>query len=270
MTLNEAINTLKAAGIENPEFDARELFCHFGSFKRHEIISRNMSLDDTVISKPIAERAMRKPLQYIIGSVGFYRENYTVTPDCLIPRQDTEILVDFAVKNIPDSETFIDICTGSGCIAISTLKNTKNTSCTAIDISAGAIAVAKKNAEDNGVSGRVEFLLCDALKYTPDKKIFAVLSNPPYVTEEEYQRLDAELYCEPKIALVGKDSGLEFYKKIVPLVKEKLKPCGFIAFEIGKNQARALEQIAEENSMSAEIIKDFSGLARVAVLRNLK
>lgn len=270
MTLNEAINILKAAGVENPEFDARELFFRFGNFSRHELVSRSISLDDDVIATPVSERAARKPLQYIIGRADFYRESYKVCPDCLIPRQDTEILVDYAVKSIPDGESFIDLCTGSGCIAISTLKNTKSTSCLAVDISDSALAVAKENADENGVRDRIEFLKSDALSFTPPRKIFALLSNPPYVTEEEYEKLDEELYHEPRMALVARDNGLEFYKKITALAKNAIKPHGFIAFEIGKDQADALRKIAEENLMTAEIINDFSHHPRVAILRNTK
>ncbi len=270
MTLNEAINALKEANIENPEFDARELFIHFGKLSRHDAVARGISLDDEIIAKPIAERAKRKPLQYIIGEVGFFRESYEVTPDCLIPRQDTEILVDYAVKNIPEGEAFIDLCTGSGCIAISTVKNTKNTRCLAIDVSEPALSVAKANAQRNEVSERLEFLAADALNFKPQEKVFAILSNPPYVTENEYENLDAELYYEPKLALVGRDNGLEFYKKITKNTKDFLKPFGFIAFEIGKDQEEALRQIAEENLMQASILKDFSGHPRVAVLRKAK
>ena len=269
MTLSEAISLLKDAGVENPEFDARELFVHFGNFKRHELVSRSIVLDDEIIEPKLQERIKRVPLQYIIGSTGFYRESYKVTKDCLIPREDTEILVDFAVNNIPEGENFIDLCTGSGCIAISTLCNTKKTNCVAIDISQAALFIAEENAKTNGVSDRIELRCADALHFCPPKKVFAVLSNPPYVTESEYNELSPELYYEPKIALVGRDEGLEFYKRIVPMSKSSLKPSGFIAFEIGNSQAEALRKIAEENEMSAEILTDFSGNARVAVLKNL-
>lgn len=270
MTLNEAINVLKNAGIENPEFDARELFIHFGGLSRLDVVSRSVSLSDELIARPINERAKRKPLQYIIGEVGFFRETYKVTPDCLIPRQDTEILVDYAVKNIPEGESFIDLCTGSGCIAISTVKNTKNTSCLAIDISKAALSVAEENARANEVSKRISFINKDALSFKPEKEFFAILSNPPYVTEAEYESLEAELYHEPKLALVGKDNGLEFYKKITKNTKDFLKPSGFIAFEIGRDQAKSLRAIAEENLMEINIINDLSGNPRVAVLRKTK
>lgn len=270
MTLDEAIRTLREAGVESPEFDARELFMHFGTLSRGDLISRSVSLDDSVIAKPIRERAARRPLQYIIGEVGFYRELYKVTPDCLIPRQDTEILVDFAVNNIPAGENFMDLCTGSGCIAISTVKNTKNTTCLAIDISEAALELAKKNAEENEAFERIEFRKADALSFKPSEKVYAILSNPPYVTEEEYEKLDAELYHEPRLALVGGDNGLEFYKKITENTKDFLKPSGFIAFEIGKDQEDALRRIAKENLMEISIIKDLASYPRVAVLRNAK
>jgi len=270
MTLNEAIKILSDAGVESPEFDAREIFMHFTSLKGYELVSRSSSSDDERLAAAIAERAARKPLQYILGYVGFYRECYKVTPDCLIPREDTEILVDFAVKNIPEGESFIDICTGSGCVAISTLKNTKNTTALAIDLSLPALTLARENAENNGVSERLELLEKDALTFIPDKEVFAILSNPPYVTVSEYASLQSELYHEPEIAFVGGEDGLDFYKKIVPLTKEKIKKHGFLAFEIGKDQANALLNIAAENSMSAEILNDLSGNPRVAVLRSLK
>ena len=270
MKLIEAIKLLQDAGIDDPAYDAKEIFKTVGALSPIDLISKNASASSDAVVKAIERRINREPLQYIIGEVGFYREVYEVSRDCLIPRQDTEILVDYAVKNIPSGETFIDLCTGSGCIAVSTLKNTLNTSCLAVDISSPALSVAKRNAIKNGVSERVEFSLQDALAYKPCGKVFAVLSNPPYVTESEYESLDKELYYEPKIALVGNDNGLEFYKKITRNVKDFLKPGGFIAFEIGKDQGDALAEIAEENQMQATILKDFSSHPRVAILKNTK
>ena len=269
MTMNDAIKALREAGIESAEHDARLLFSHFGSFAPHELVLKTAVISDELIKKPLEERISRRPLQYIIGEVGFYKESFSVSEDCLIPRQDTEILVDYAVKNIPEGESFLDICTGSGCIAISTVKNTKNTRALAIDLSEKALECARRNAVKNGVLEKIDFLLADALEYEPKERYFAVLSNPPYVTEEEYRELEKELYYEPKMALVARDGGLEFYKKLVPAMKDSIKDSGFIAFEIGSSQSNALLKIAEENSMTAEIINDLSGLARVAVLKKI-
>lgn len=269
MTLSEAIQALEKAGIESAAHDARELFAHFGNVAKNDLIFKNTEIPDSVISKPLSERIERRPLQYIIGEVGFYRESYIVNGACLIPREDTEILVDFAVKNIPSGAKLLDICTGSGCIAISSLKNTHETTATALDISEEALDVAKLNAERLGVSDRINFICENALTFKPKEKFFAILSNPPYVTEEEYLSLEKELYYEPKIALTAADDGLDFYKKIVPLVKDSLDDGGFIAFEIGKSQSDALIKIANENGMRAEILKDLSSNPRVAVLRSL-
>jgi release factor glutamine methyltransferase len=190
-----------------------------------------------------------------------------VSPDCLIPRQDTEILVDFAVHNIPAGKRFIDLCTGSGCIAVSTLKNTEKTEATAIDISEPALDLARENAKRNEVADRLSFVLADVLEYAPKDEYFAVLSNPPYVTEAAYTKLQPEIYHEPKIAFVGGESGTVFYERIIDLYKNKIAKGGFFAFEIGFDQGDALTELARKNGMLSEIIKDFSGLDRVAILK---
>ena len=267
MKLSEAIKILADAGVSSARHDARELFIKIGGMSLAELISQDAFCERPELKSAIERRKNREPLQYIIGTVDFYRESYEVSPDCLIPRQDTEILVDFAVNKIPSGEKFLDLCTGSGCIAISTLKNTENTSAVAIDISEDAIRIAKKNAERNGVFDRVEFLPGNILNYSDDGKYFAILSNPPYVREEVYSELEPEIYFEPKIAFTAGEDGLEFYKKILSLYKKMLDPCGFFAFEIGYDQSSQISDIAKANGMSCEIIKDYSENDRVAVIR---
>lgn len=268
MTLDFAIKALRKAGVKNPEHDAREIFCKIGKMPMHSLVDRNAKCESREAHSAIERRACGEPLQYILGEVGFYRESYEVNPACLIPREDTEILVDYAVKNIPAGEKFIDICSGSGCIAVSTLKNTEYTSAVAVELSLSAIELAKRNAERNGVSERIEFLRLDALDYKPKEQVFAILSNPPYVTPEEYKSFDKELYHEPKMAFLGGTFGLDFYEKIIPNCKGALKQGGFMAFEIGSGQAEALLELAKEHSMTAEVIRDFSGNDRVVILKN--
>ena len=255
MKLREAIKILEGAGVPNPRYDARELFMRIGGLGRAELISGEASSESRELAAAIERRKAREPLQYIIGSVDFYRESYDVNPDCLIPRQDTEILVDYAVKKIPRGAKFLDLCTGSGCVAL--------------DISEGAIAIAKKNAEKNGVLQRVSFIKGDVFDYTDGEKYFAILSNPPYVREEVYAALEPEIYFEPKIAFTAEDEGLAFYKKILSSYKKMLDPCGFFAFEIGYDQGPALISIAKDNSMGCEIIKDYSENDRVAIIKPL-
>ncbi len=267
MKLFDAIAKLKAAGIENPAYDAREIFRHIGKMPIENLISKDAESSLPEINDAVERRCKREPLQYIIGTVDFYRETYMVTSDCLIPRQETELLVDYAVKHLPDGCVFADLCTGSGCIAISTLKNTKDTRAFAVDISDGALSLAKYNAERNRVSDRMKFIKKDVLSSAVKGEFFAVISNPPYVTQSAYESLEPEIYFEPKIALVAEDGGLIFYKRILELYKDKIDSHGFFAFEIGYDQGISLKEIANSHEMRCEIIKDYSGEDRIAVIR---
>ena len=267
MTYKEAVKILKDAGIGSADYDARELFCHFGGFNRSEIFLNNPECQNPELISAVGRRAKREPLQYIIGEVEFYRESYKVTPDCLIPRADTEILVDYAVNNLPEGACFMDLCTGSGCVAISTLKNTKNTTAIAVDIDGGALAVATENAFKNGVEDRIHLRRVDLMNDVVDEPVFAVLSNPPYVSEAVYRELESEIFAEPKQAFVGGIDGGDFYRHLTPIYKDKIDKNGFIAYEIGYDQAGMLKSIAEENNMSCEILKDYGARDRVAVLR---
>ena len=268
MTINEAIDILKAAGVDSPGHDAEELFYHFGGYGRSTMyLMHRIESDSPKLIEAVERRAKREPLQYIIGTAYFYREKYKVTPDCLIPRFDTEILVDYAVKNLPRGARFMDLCTGSGCVAISVLCNTKDTTAIAVDIDGGALAVAAENAHTNGVEDRIHLRRIDLMCEVVDEPVFAVLSNPPYVSEDAYRTLEGEIFAEPAHAFLGGEDGGDFYRHLTPIYKEKIAHDGFIAYEIGYDQADLLTKIAEENGMSCEIIKDLSGNDRVAVLK---
>lgn len=266
MTLREAIELLRKSGVASPEYDARELFRAYAGLDTGVILMSSGSNSDELI-KGVERRAKREPLQYIIGSVGFYREEYKVTPDCLIPRSDTEILVDYAVKHIPEGELFADLCSGSGCIGISTLRNTKSTACHSYDISAGALALTSENAHSNGVSERITVKKRDLLREDIDGEYFAILSNPPYIPRGVYEKLESEIFNEPEIAFVGGEDGLVFYERLIPMCLDHLKDGGFIAFEIGYDQGESLRRLAELNSCSFELIKDYSGNDRVVILK---
>ena len=270
MKLSELTARLKASGIENARGEAYTLFSHFGGMRREAMIGTDPEIDDALIEDALSRRSKREPLQHIIGSVDFYREHYRVSADCLIPREDTELLVDYAVHNLPEGAHFLDLCTGSGCVVISTLKNTRDTSAVAVDISDGALNMARSNAEENGVTDRIDLRLADALSAPIDGDFFAVLSNPPYVKEEVYSTLEPELFFEPRLALVGfGEDGAGFYDRITELYRDRIAENGFLAYEIGYDQSDALSRIADKYSMSIEIIKDFSGNPRVAVLRRI-
>lgn len=272
MKYSSLINTLKNAGVENAAFDARVLLKTFAGAADRDILS-DTDFDSETLREAVAKRARRVPLQYIVGEVGFYREVYRVNKNCLIPRSDTEHLVEYAVTKLKDGARFLDLCTGSGCVAVSTLKNTKKTTAVACDISESALEVAKKNAALNGVYERLEPKLCDLMSDGDTEQLLkekydAILSNPPYVKDEEYGTLEKEIYFEPKIAFVGGEDGLDFYKRIVSRFKGALKPNGFFAFEIGFSQGGALREIAAKHGFGVEIIKDYSGNDRVAILKS--
>lgn len=271
MTLKEAIHLLAVSGVDSPDYDAREIFKHFSGATRVNLLTPDFNSDVPELVNALKRRANREPLQYIIGEVGFYREEYKVSPCCLIPRPDTEILVDYAVNHIPSGESFADLCCGSGCVGISTLKNTIDTSCLSVDVSDEAVNLTTINATKNGVQNRIKTAKFDLLAdgCNLGGEYYAILSNPPYIPEDVYNGLESEIFHEPKIAFVGGESGLVFYEKLIPLSLKHLKPDGFVAFEIGYDQARALRNLASFNGCTCEIIKDYSQNDRVAVLKKL-
>ena len=266
MTLRDAIKTLSDAGVPDAAYDARLIFSELSGISPAELIITNPEAS-AEIAAAIKRRAEREPLAYVLGFADFYKERYHVNESCLIPRQETELLVDFAVKNIPEGGKFLDLCTGSGCIAVSVLKNTAHTSAVCVDISGAALDVARINAEKNGVGDRAEFIRADALATAVSDEVFAVLSNPPYVKDSVYTSLAPEVKKEPKAAFVGGADGADFYRRITALYKDRIKSGGFILYEIGFDQAEILKSIASDCGFSCKIMKDYAGLDRLALLQ---
>ena len=266
MRLSEAVDRLQKAGVESAKYDAEQLYISLGGFSVGDCKLSDPECNKAELISALERRCKREPLQYILGFTFFYRERYKVNHTCLIPRGDTEILVDYAAENIPSGESILDLCTGSGCVGISTVKNTDKTTATLVDISEDALAIAKENAEANGVGDRVKFLCADVLSLEPKEKYFAILSNPPYVTPSEYEGLEREIFYEPKIAFLGGDDGMDFYKGIISSYKDSLKIGGFMAFEIGCSQGDKIRALGESHGFSVKVLKDLSGNDRVAVL----
>ncbi|MBQ8837645.1 MAG: peptide chain release factor N(5)-glutamine methyltransferase [Clostridia bacterium] len=254
MTVSEIKNALRGAGIENFDGEAyilNEEFC------------------GEELEKAVARRIKREPLQYIIGKWEFFREEYFVSPACLIPRSDTEILVEWLVKNLPENANFLDLCTGSGCIAVSTAKNRPDTRGKACDISTDALEIAKKNAAHNGVS-TVEFFRADVTKSSPlDERFDCIVSNPPYIRTNVVDTLETELSYEPRIALDGGEDGMDFYHAIVENFEKNLAPHGVFAFEMGYDQKSDAAALAQKHGFKFTAINDYGGNFRVAVLEKL-
>lgn len=216
----------------------------------------------------IHKRGSHYPLQYITGEQEFMGLNFHVTEEVLIPRQDTEVLVEEVLKVAKNKEV-LDLCTGSGCIIVSLAKLGHPKKSVAVDISEGALAIAKKNAADNHVE--VEFILSDLYSHVRGE-FDIIVSNPPYIPTSEISVLMDEVKdYEPRIALDGKSDGLYFYQSIIKGLKHHLKQGGFIFFEIGYNQGKAVcELLAEEGITDIRVIKDLAGLDRVVSGRYTK
>lgn len=201
------------------------------------------------------------PIQYLIGYVDFYNTKINVNENVLIPRFETELLVDKTIAFLKSKnyKTLIDICTGSGCIAISLKKHTELI-IDACDISNNALETAKKNALENNVD--INYFKLDILKEIPTKKYDCIISNPPYVTTNEYT--SPETKYEPQIALYAHNFGLEFYERILRTAKSYLNNNGSIIFEIGATQANDIKKIALEYFPKAKITtqKDYNNYDR--------
>ena len=200
------------------------------------------------------------PIQYLIGYVDFYNTKILVNEDVLIPRFETELLVEKTISFLKNKNyhNLLDIGTGSGCISIA-LKKHLNLDIDACDISKKALKLAKKNALENNVS--INFFEMDILKEIPNQKYDCLISNPPYVKKGE---LTINTKYEPNIALYANNDGLEFYERILNIAKDILNPKGTIIFEIGKEEEKAIKKIALSYFKNAKIniLKDYNNINR--------
>lgn len=270
MTYNEICAALADAKIENNRGEAAMLICHFCNVNKAELLTRHEeNFDSPALCEAVKKRCARYPLQYILGIWDFCHETYRVTEDTLIPRQDTEKLVELAVKLLKENARFIDLCTGSGCIAVSTLAAREDCQAVAVDLFEVTVDIARENAERNGVGDRVGFIVGDVLAADFMEelgKFDCILSNPPYIETHKIGLLDEELSFEPEAALDGGDDGLTFYRKIIGDYGKYLKDGGIMLLEIGCDQAKAVAAIAVENGFGCEVYKDYGGNDRVAYL----
>lgn len=244
--------------------------------KDRYLISLNNEIEaDRLLNKYYNENY---PLQYITHKQYFYNELYYVDENVLIPRADSEILVEKAIEYIEKEnlKSAIDLCTGSGALGISTARNSDIEIMTLIDISLGAISVANKNILSNDlglkVKAKVSDLLSEVIKETAtdeEKKVDIIISNPPYIKTEVISTLQKEVQKEPHLALDGGKDGLEFYIRIFKEAKAVLKPNGLLMLEIGYDQLDDIKNIVKENSEYTllESVKDYGGNDRVVICR---
>ena len=210
-----------------------------------------------------------EPIQYITGETEFYGLPFRVTPDVLIPRPETEHLVEKVLELAANfaAPRMVDVGTGSGCIAVALAHKLPRAQIIAIDISAAALAIAEENAKCDGVA--VRFLEDDLLAPVTEEKFEFVVSNPPYVAEADRATLAVEVReYEPALALFAGDDGLEVYRRLIPAAFDSLIPGGFIALEIGCGQSAAItELLATSGFEQIEFVPDLQGISRVACAR---
>jgi release factor glutamine methyltransferase len=299
MKIQEALlkgtQILKDANIEAPVVEAGVILCHMLKCDRSYLyIHGDKSLSENEVNEYLEKvliRAKGFPVQYITGRQEFMSINFHVTPDVLIPRHDTEILVETVIEHVKGLYSHIppltshlsfstshfssapqvrilDIGTGSGCIPISLAYYLDNCRITSIDISEGALQVAKINAEEAGVEEKVKFVKKDifqGLEGLSDEVLFDVIvSNPPYIPSSDIAGLQVEVKeHEPLSALDGGTDGLDFYRIIVENASRHLKRSGLLIFEVGYDQATAVIEIMGKYFTDIGTVKDLSGIERV-------
>ncbi|MCQ2421236.1 MAG: peptide chain release factor N(5)-glutamine methyltransferase, partial [Clostridia bacterium] len=255
---------------------ARELLAFVsGKSTASVIVDRDLYASEAIEKKlndSLARMIAGEPLAYILGQWSFYGLDLTVTPDVLIPRDDTMAVTDLAIsalRNMPAPQRVLDLCTGSGCIGLAIAHQISTARVTLADISPAALKVAKKNLTDLKLTGRVTTFEVDVRQPAPKflGQFDLIVSNPPYVTRQEMQELEPSVrFYEPHLALDGGEDGLDFYRDILENYTQSLKPGGKICFEFGMMQHMAVGTLlAEAGLTQIHFAKDYRGVIRAVI-----
>ncbi len=273
MTIFEAYNDckrqLQAAGIEEYVFESKQIIRYITGYTNAQILTKytqslsNFQRDN--LTAIIKQRLIRYPLQYIIGKWNFFGREFFVGPGVLIPRSDTETLIDVCLESIKKTENprVLDLCAGTGCIGI-TIKGERNDArVTLVEKFDEALTYTNKNVAHNNVD--VNIVKGDVLKTEgADGSYDLIVSNPPYINDSDMSTLQPEVTFEPTTALAGGSDGLDFYRHITKEYKQYLSKYGTLAFEVGINQADAVAEIMKENGfLNVQTRKDYCEIDRV-------
>jgi release factor glutamine methyltransferase len=266
-------------GVDSPRLSAELLLCDVLKLERIQLYT----FFDRIVQKPqldalraLVQRAgEHEPVAYLVGRCEFYSLSLAITRDCLIPRPETELLVEQTIhflRTRSGPQAVLDLCTGSGCIAAAVAKNVPDARVTATDVCEAALSVAAKNIQTHGLSERVQLLCGDlfdpVIKGLDAPAFDLIVSNPPYVSETEYAQLEKNVKdYEPKHALLAGTDGLDVFRRITAQVGEFLKPDGALMLEIGYTQGKAVCELLEQAGLFKDIHlkKDLAGHDRVAI-----
>jgi release factor glutamine methyltransferase len=279
--LRDATGRLTVAGVDSPRLNAEVLLASACGLRRAELLAR---LGDPVDAPAAARfaaltqrRLRREPLQYIVGSTELWSLDFQLTPDVLIPRPETERLVELVLELLrptpyacPEPRrralrpTICDVGTGSGCIAVALAHELSNATITALDVSPAALRLAAANAARCGVAERVRCVESDLLAAVTGERFDVIVSNPPYVTTSELDAAQPELSFEPRRALDGGADGLGIIRRLLAEARLCLKDDGWLFVEIGSDQGETVLQLARDaGARRAEVFNDYAGLPRV-------
>ncbi len=266
---NKTKKELEAAGIEDYVFEAKQIIKHITGFSNSEILmnytNRLTEFQSNNLTAIIKQRAIRYPLQYIFGEWAFYGREFYVGPGVLVPRADTETLIDVCLKYLKNTENpaVLDLCAGSGCIGITLALEKAGAAVTLVEKFPEAARYAERNIKRLGVNNAA-LILGDVLNGAANDKIYdLIVSNPPYIPKNEMETVSPEVHYEPETALLGGEDGMDFYRAITAEYKKALKPGGMLAFEVGAGEAAAAQKLLE-NAGFKEInnAKDLGGISR--------
>ncbi|MFH1614676.1 MAG: peptide chain release factor N(5)-glutamine methyltransferase [Planctomycetota bacterium] len=279
--LNWITQYFKEKGIDPARLSAEMVLAHTLNMQRIDLYTcfdKPVSRSDRDRLREFVKRAAEnEPVQYIIGKTEFYSMEFHVSPDCLIPRCETELLVERAIEFLRKrvgQQYVLDLCTGCGCVAIAIAKNHPDAKIIATDISDPALEIAAKNVDRYSLGGRVELLCGDLfdpiITQLDTAKFDLIVSNPPYISETEFQRLDRNVKdYEPSIALRAGYDGLDIYRRIIEKAADFLKPDAVMMLEIGYAQGLKIRQLLEQTHSFEQIRieKDYSNNDRITIAR---
>ena len=272
--LNWTKQYFEAKGVENPRLDAEVLLCAVLKCQRITLyvdFERPLSEEELATYREyVRRRGNFEPLAYILGERAFMRNTFKVNKATLVPRPETELLVESLVRIAPllkreGDVKILDIGTGSGAIIVSLLDYLPNAKGVGVDISVDALIVAKENSEKIGVTGRIGFVRSDVFSKLPlEKKFDVIVSNPPYIPAGDIAGLDKDVQQEPRGALDGGADGLDFYRRITAEAMDHMAEEGVLAFEIGIGQAAAVQQLClDAGFVKTAVRKDYAGIERM-------